>query len=90
MGFNVGFYNKPKLTETKIVKKIIDTQVIEIPTEQKIFNNIMTFLCDNYHSVIITLLILSGLYWRYNDTKKKKILKNQIENFQNYDSYDFI
>ncbi len=72
MSFNDNTYERPKLTEAKIIKKIINTQVSEIPTEQKIFNNIAEFLVNNYKPIIICLIIFIALYWRYENTKKRK------------------
>jgi hypothetical protein len=72
MTFLGNNYDRPKLTESKIIKKIIDTQVIEIPKEQKIFNYIMEFLFNNYQTIIFCTIIILALYWRYEETKKKK------------------
>ena len=81
MSFNSNNYERPKLTEAKIIKKLLNTQVIEIPTEQKIFNNIMTFLFNNYQIIIICLIILIALYWRYEDTKKRKQIRYKNDNY---------
>ena len=86
MSFNGSNYERPKLTESKIVRKIIDTQIVEIPTEQKIFNKIMSFLLNNYQTIIFCLIVVIALYWRYEDTKKRK----QLENTGIYDNYDFL
>jgi hypothetical protein len=75
----LGSYNKPKLTESKIVKKIINTQVIEITKEQQLFNYFINFLFKNYLAIIISTIIIFSLYWRYEDTKKKKQLYNNYE-----------
>lgn len=88
MTFLGNNYDRPKLTESKIVKKIIDTQVIEIPREQKIFNQVMNFLFNNYITIIIFLIIAFGLYWRYEDTKKRKEKEQKyFDDFYNYDFY---
>ena len=79
-------YGRPKLTESKIVKKIINEQILEIPSEQKIFNYIWYIIINNYQISIIIILIISGLYWRYNETKTKK--KQQKYNNINYDDDD--
>jgi hypothetical protein len=75
-------YGKPKLIESRIVKKIIIDQKTNIPSEQKIFNYLCKFILDNYQIIIVTTLIILGLYWRYNITKTKKEKekeKNKIE-----------
>ena len=81
-------YGRPRLTESKVVKKIINDQTIEITSEQKIFNYILQIIINNYQAIIILILIIIGLYWRYNETKtkkdKKKILNNDLS-----DEYDF-
>jgi hypothetical protein len=71
-------YGKPKLTESKIIKKIIIDQKMNISSEQKIFNYLYKFVLDNYQIIIIGILIILGLYWRYNITKTKKD-KNKID-----------
>lgn len=78
-----GSYERPKLIESKIVRKIIDTQVIEIPTEQKIFNNIMLFLFNNWQMILLTIIICGALFWRYKETKKKKELEQQYYDLLN-------
>ncbi len=65
-------YGRPRLTESKIIKKIINNQNIEISSEQKIFNYILQMIINNYQIIIIFILITGGLYWRYNETKTKK------------------
>ncbi len=72
MSFYGNNYERPKLTETKMIRKIIDTQIVEIPTEQKIFNNMMQFIINNYKLIICFLIVIVSLYWRYEYTKKKK------------------
>ncbi len=84
-----GNYERPRLTESKIVRKIIDTQVVEIPTEQKLFNNLMVFLFNNYQTIIICIIIFIGLYWRYEDTKKRKQLQQMQNQNENENYYDF-
>jgi hypothetical protein len=91
MTFLGNNYDRPKLTESKIIKKIIDTQVIEIPKEQKIFNYIMEFLFNNYQTIIFCIIIVLALYWRYEETKKKKQIEksyydeiNSNDDFLNY------
>ena len=81
-------YGRPRLTESKVIKKIINDQTIEIPSEQKIFNYILQIIIINYQSIIILILIIIGLYWRYNETKTKKDQKKNLNNDLS-DEYDF-
>jgi hypothetical protein len=75
-------YGKPKLTETKILKKIINDQIVEVPQEEKIFNYLYDFILNNYKIIFISLIVLYGLYWRYLETKKNK-LKRYNNNYSN-------
>ena len=86
MSFLGDEYGRPKLTESKIIKKIINNQTIEIPREQKIFNYILPIIINNYQIIIICILIIMGLYWRYNETKTKK---EQLQYTNNYSSNDY-
>lgn len=72
VSFQGNKYGKPRLTEPKIVKKIINTQVAVISQEQKILTFIKDFILNNYINIIIIILIIWGLYWRYNETQRKK------------------
>jgi hypothetical protein len=84
-------YGKPRLTESKIIKKIINDQTMEIPSEQKIFNYILQIIIKYYQIIIIFILIIGGLYWRYNETKIKKKQQNKLNfDLNNYlsDEYD--
>jgi hypothetical protein len=74
-------YGRPKLTESKVIKKIINDQTMEISSEQKIFNYILQIIINNYQTIIILILIIIGLYWRYNETKTKKEQKKNINNY---------
>ena len=80
-------YGRPRLTESKVIKKIINDQTMEIPSEQKIFNYILQIIINNYQIIIILSLIIIGLCWRYNETKTKKY-KNKILNNYLSDEYD--
>jgi hypothetical protein len=72
MSFLGDEYGRPKLTESKIIKKIINNQNIEISKEQKIFKYILQIIINNYQIIIVFILIIVGLYWRYTETKTKK------------------
>ena len=81
-------YGRPRLTESKVIKKIINDQTMEIPSEQKIFNYILQIIINNYQVIIILILIIIGLYWRYYETKTKKDKKKKLNNYLS-DEYDF-
>jgi hypothetical protein len=84
-------YGRPRLTESKVIKKIINDQTMEIPSEQKIFNYILQIIINNYQTIIILILIIIGLYWRYNETKTKKEKKKNINNYlSDEDDFEFI
>ena len=81
-------YKKPKLTELKIINKIISKQNIEILNEQNIEitneKKIFNLIINNYKIIIIIIIIIIGLYWRYNETKikkKKNLLNDNIFEF---------
>jgi Na+/H+ antiporter NhaC len=75
-------YNKPKLVESKLVKRIIDNQNNEISVETKISNtiknNIMDFVIKNYKIIIIIFIIIIALYWRYKYAQNKKKQENIV------------
>jgi len=79
-------YGKPKLTETKILKKIINDQIVEVPQEEKIFNYLYDFILNNYKIIFISLVVFYGLYWRYLETKKNKLKRYNYSN-NNYNNY---
>ena len=72
-------YDKPKLVESKLVKKIIDNKNVPLSFESKltntIKNSIIIFITKNYKIIIILLIIIIALYWRYRYAQKKKIKK---------------
>jgi hypothetical protein len=89
MTFYGESYGKPKLIESKIIKRIVNTQNMDIPHEQKIFNYLYQFILNNYQVILIVIVIIGGLYWRYNETKIKK--QNQNNNyFDNYNDSEII
>jgi len=65
-------YDKPKLVENKLIKKIILQQKSEISLEEKFLNIFTNFIYENYKIIIVILIILYALYWRYCETNKKK------------------
>lgn len=87
-----GEYARPKLIEQKIIKKIINNQNIDISHEQKIFNYVYQFILNNYKIILFVIIIVGGLYWRYNDTQTKKQNKNKNDNnyFDNYNDSEII
>lgn len=83
-------YGKPRLIESKIIKKIVNTQTMDIPDEQKILNYFYQFILNNYKIILIVIIIVGGLYWRYNETKLKKKNKNDNNYFNNYNDSEII
>ena len=68
-------YNKPKLVESKIIKKIKNNNNIII-IQNYIYSLLYDFLLNNYKFIILILFLLLCLYWRYIDTQKKKYIEN--------------
>jgi len=89
VSFQGNKYGKPRLTEPKIVRKIINTQVAVISQEQKILTFIKDFILNNYVNIIIIILIMWGLYWRYNETQLKKQQAIDNENIYNYNQINY-
>lgn len=65
-------YDKPKLVDSKTVKKIMIENKINTSFENKLKDYIINFIKNNYKVILITLIISCGLYWRYHETQKKK------------------
>ena len=72
-------YDKPKLVEAKLVKKIINDQNNKITFESKVKTTLIDFTKKNYKIIFGFLLIGSLLFWRYNDIKKKRRTENNYE-----------
>uniref|UniRef100_A0A6C0DAE9 Uncharacterized protein n=1 Tax=viral metagenome TaxID=1070528 RepID=A0A6C0DAE9_9ZZZZ len=72
-------YDKPKLVESKLVKKIIDDQNNKVTFESKVKTTLIGFTKKNYKIIFGFLLIGGLLFWRYNDIKKKRRIENNIE-----------
>jgi hypothetical protein len=66
-------YNKPKLVESKIIKKIKNNNNNIIIIQNYIYSLLYDFLLNNYKFIILILFLLLCLYWRYIDTQKKNI-----------------
>ena len=69
-------YDRPKLVENKLVKKIITTQNNQITLETYIQNSIILFIQNNYKILLIILFIIIGLYWRHYEVKRKNKSNN--------------
>jgi hypothetical protein len=75
-------YDKPKLIEQKLIKKIINNQNNEITFETKIKDTLIDII-KNYYKIILPILFIFGcLYWRYIEIQKKR---KQIYNLYNED-----
>jgi hypothetical protein len=72
-------YDKPKLVEAKLVKKIINDQNNKITFESKVKTTLIDFTKKNYKIIFGFLLIGGLLFWRYNDIKKKRHNENNYE-----------
>ena len=68
-------YNKPKLVESKIIKKLKNNNIIII--QNYIYNCLYDFLLNNYKFIILIFFLLLCLYWRYIDTQRKKNMENE-------------
>jgi hypothetical protein len=77
MSFFSESHSKPKLTEIKLVKRMINEQNSQISLESKTKIFILNFIKKYYYIIIIIIIITISLYWRYWDIKKKrKPIKN--------------
>lgn len=63
---------KPKLTEPKLVKKIVQEQYTGITFNKNIKDNIIIFFKNNFLIIIVILIIIFSLYWRYYEIRKKR------------------
>jgi predicted negative regulator of RcsB-dependent stress response len=75
-------YLKPKLTEPKLVKKIIETQNNEFSFETKVKNFFIEFIKNNYLIILAFLIIFGLLYWRYNETQQKRKSSQSVEIYE--------
>tara|TARA_B110000971_G_C19825138_1_gene415222 strand:+ start:31 stop:303 length:273 start_codon:yes stop_codon:yes gene_type:complete len=64
--------SKPKLIESKIIKKMISQQNNQVTFESKVKTNIINFSKDHYQVIIGCLFILGCLYWRYNEINQRR------------------
>lgn len=75
---------KPKLTEIRLINKIIKEQNETITFEKKIISYIKTFVLQYWQIIIIILVIIGLFYWRYREVKnirkKNKLYKNNYIN----------
>jgi len=80
MSFLSDTYDKPKLIETKVIKKIINEQNNQITFDTKIKKYLISFIKINYKIIIGFLFILGCLYWRYSEIKKRRKVNEEYEN----------
>lgn len=71
--------SKPKLIESKIIKKMINQQNNEISFETKVKTNIINFSKTHYKVIIGCLFIFGCLYWRYNEIHQRRNKQMQYE-----------
>jgi len=65
-------YDKPKLIEPKLIKKIINNQNNEITFETKIKDTLIDIIKNYYKIILPILFIFVCLYWRYIEIQKKR------------------
>jgi hypothetical protein len=75
---------KPKLIENRLVKKIVHEQNENTNLDYKIKNYLFDFLKKNYLVILIILILIISLFWRYNEIKKKRN-KNIQDDDEEYD-----
>ena len=71
------YYNKPKLVENKIIKKIKNNNIVLFQNNIKEY--LYNFFINNYKILLFIILISACLYWRYIETRKQKIHKLEYE-----------
>jgi hypothetical protein len=77
MSFLSESYDKPKLMEPKVIKKIINEQNSQVTVDTKIKNYLINLIKVHYKIVIGIIFVLTGLYWRYNEIKKRRKLNEE-------------
>jgi Na+/H+ antiporter NhaC len=88
MSFLSENYDRPKLVENKLIKKIIIEQKNNITIVDKFKINIFEFIKENYKVIGIVMIVLILLYWRYHETKQKKLNnKADAENTEDVEFY---
>jgi len=79
MSFLSESYDRPKLIETKVIKKIINEQNSQVSFDTKVKNYFISFIKIHYKVVIGVIFILACLYWRYNEIKKRRKISEEYE-----------
>ena len=74
--------SKPKLIESKILKKMISQQNNQVTFETKVKTNIINFSKNHYQVIIGCLFIFGCLYWRYNEIQQRRNKYQQKNNLQ--------
>ena len=94
-------FQKPKLTEKKLLYKIINEQNNKISFETKSIIFFKNLLKKNWQIIICILIIILCFYWRYSEVKYIRIKKkkytdsdyeSESESNSDYDSdynYDY-
>lgn len=62
-------YFKPKLTEMRLINKIIEKQNNQVTFEKKAISCIKNFVLQYWKLIIVLLVIISLFYWRYKEIK---------------------
>jgi predicted negative regulator of RcsB-dependent stress response len=66
----MDIFQKPKLIDNKLLKKII----IKENTNKLVYElYFIEFIKNNYKIVALVLIIIISLYWRYNYIKNKRL-----------------
>jgi hypothetical protein len=76
-------YFKPKLTEIRLINKIIKEQNETITFEKKLISYIKHFILQYWQIIIIILIIIGLFYWRYKEVKNIRKKKNYKNNYIN-------
>ena len=64
--------SKPKLIESKIIKRMISQQNDQITFETKVKTKIINFGKNHYQAIIGCLFIFGCLYCRYNEIQQRR------------------
>ena len=67
---------KPKLVESKMLKKTAKKRQLIIEEKNKYKNMIINIFKENCGLILIITALVSLLYMRYKDVQKRKKLKN--------------
>ena len=76
-------YIKPKLTDLRLINKIIQQENNKVTFEKKAILYIKNFFLLHWKIIIVLLIIIALFYWRYKEIqniryKNNKINKNNV------------